>query len=105
MEREIMAPFALVLLLILLQQVFRAPLTHGPEPNGFASSSQNPSFIYTTANGGTYTLQASAAGCTSTAYTNVISTTNIGQWTGNTSTDWSMQRIGVVELFLLLLLT
>lgn len=58
-------------------------------PNSFTSSAQNPSFNYSLANAGIYTLQVTASGCTVTAYTNVKSTTAAGQWTGNTSTDWA----------------
>jgi len=58
-------------------------------PNGFASALQNPFFTYSSANAGEYTLQASAGGCSSVAYTNIVSTTNAGQWTGNVSTDWA----------------
>ncbi len=58
-------------------------------PNGFSSSSQNPSFTYTAANAGLYTLQVTSSGCTETAYTTVSSTTSDGQWTGNISTDWA----------------
>ena len=58
-------------------------------PGSYTSSSQNPSFNYTTANAGTYTLQVTLTGCTATAYTNVVSSTNAGQWSGNTSTAWA----------------
>ncbi len=58
-------------------------------PNGFTSAVQNPSFTYTAVNAGVYTLQVTAAGCTSTAYTTVTSSANAGQWTGAVSTDWS----------------
>ncbi len=59
-------------------------------PNSFVSYVQNPTLSYTTANAGTYKLIAtSSGGCTSTAYTNVFSTTTPGQWTGNISTDWN----------------
>ncbi|WP_162915353.1 LamG-like jellyroll fold domain-containing protein [Paraflavitalea soli] len=56
---------------------------------GFSSVQQNPSFTYTAAAAGTYTLQVTAGGCTATAYTNVSSSTNTGQWTGVVSTDWA----------------
>ncbi|MEP7108826.1 MAG: LamG-like jellyroll fold domain-containing protein, partial [Ferruginibacter sp.] len=56
---------------------------------GFTSSSQNPTFTYSAANAGTYTLQVSVAGCSETAYTNVIATTIPGQWTGKINTDWA----------------
>jgi hypothetical protein len=59
-------------------------------PNSFTSATANPSFTYTAVNNGTYKLQVSAAGCTSTAYTNLASSANAGQWTGNVSTDWAV---------------
>ncbi len=58
-------------------------------PNSFSSAVQNPTFTYTSAGAGIYTLNATVAGCTATAYTIVTATTNSGQWTGNVSTDWS----------------
>ena len=58
-------------------------------PNGFSSTAQNPSFSYTAASAGTYTLQVTSGGCVATAYTNVVSSNNDGQWTGNISTDWA----------------
>ena len=58
-------------------------------PNGFTSTLQNPSFSYTASNAGVYSLQVSAGGCTAKAYTTVVSSTNMGQWTGNVSTDWA----------------
>lgn len=58
-------------------------------PNSFSSSLQNPSFTYLPAASGTYTLNVTAAGCTSTAYTNVTTSPSTGQWTGNVSTDWA----------------
>lgn len=58
-------------------------------PNGYSSNQQNPSFTYTAAHAGIYTLQVTAGGCIATAYTNVTSTANAGQWTGNVSTDWA----------------
>jgi hypothetical protein len=58
-------------------------------PASYSSSLQNPSFTYTSANTGVYSLQVTASGCTSTAYTNVKSSGSAGQWTGNTSTDWA----------------
>ena len=58
-------------------------------PNGFTSSLQNPTLNYLAANAGVYTLQVTSAGCTSTAFTNVKSTTTTGQWTGAVSTDWA----------------
>jgi hypothetical protein len=58
-------------------------------PNSFSSAVQNPTFSFTTAGAGIYTLNATIAGCTATAYTIVTATTNTGQWTGNVSTDWS----------------
>ncbi len=57
-------------------------------PNSFSSSSQNPAIIFTAAAAGTYTLQVTANGCTSTAYSNLAVSTNAGQWTGNVSSDW-----------------
>ncbi|MEO6669253.1 MAG: LamG-like jellyroll fold domain-containing protein [Ferruginibacter sp.] len=59
-------------------------------PAGFSSAAQNPSLTFSSAVAGMYTLQVTAAGCTATAYTNVIATTNSGQWTGNVSTDWAV---------------
>lgn len=58
-------------------------------PNSFSFSAQNPSFNYTASNAGTYTLQATVNSCVFTAYTNVISTSVEGQWTGNISADWA----------------
>lgn len=60
-------------------------------PNGFTSLLQNPSLTYSAAYAGTYTVQVNVAGCavTTTAYTNVVSTTSSGQWTGNVSNDWA----------------
>ncbi|QGK73460.1 S-layer family protein [Flavobacterium sp. SLB02] len=60
-------------------------------PNGFTSVLQNPSLTYSAANAGVYTVQVTLPGCavTTTAYTNVVSTTASGQWTGNVSTDWA----------------
>ncbi|HEY0041103.1 MAG TPA: hypothetical protein VGB71_10595, partial [Flavisolibacter sp.] len=40
-------------------------------PNGFTSSSQNPTLTYTAAYAGIYTVQVTSGSCTSTAYTNV----------------------------------
>ena len=57
-------------------------------PNGFTSTLQNPTFSYTAASAGVYTLQITAAACTATAYTNIKSTNTTGQWTGAVSTDW-----------------
>ncbi len=59
-------------------------------PNSFSSTQQNPSFNYAGTNAGVYTVQVTNAGCTATAYTNVVSSTNTGQWTGNVSTDWAL---------------
>jgi hypothetical protein len=60
-------------------------------PNGFTSALQNPTLTYSAAFAGTYVVQVTIPGCavTTTAYTNVISTTAGGQWTGNVSTDWA----------------
>ncbi len=58
-------------------------------PNAFSSTAQNPTFSYTAANAGVYTLQVTASGCTATAYTNLKSTNTTGQWTGAVSTDWA----------------
>lgn len=58
-------------------------------PNGFTSAVQNPSFTYTAAYAGIYTLQVTALGCVATAYSKVVSSTNQGQWSGNISTDWA----------------
>lgn len=59
-------------------------------PNSFSSSLQNPSFTYSGTAAGTYSLQVTAGGCSSSAYTNLVSSSNAGQWTGNISTDWSV---------------
>lgn len=58
-------------------------------PGGFTSAAQNPTFTYGVANAGVYTVQVTVAGCTSTAYTVLSTSTNAGQWTGNVSTDWN----------------
>ena len=58
-------------------------------PSAFTSTLQNPTFSYTAANAGIYTLQVTAASCTATAYTNLKSTNTTGQWTGAVSTDWA----------------
>ena len=58
-------------------------------PGGYTSTQQNPSFAYSAAASGTYTVQVTVAGCTATAYTNVTSTTNAGQWTGAVNSDWA----------------
>ena len=58
-------------------------------PNGFTSALQNPSFVYTAATAGVYTLLITTVSCVSTAYTNVASSSNAGQWTGNISSDWA----------------
>lgn len=58
-------------------------------PNGFTASTATTSFTYGPANNGTYKVVVSGGGCTSTAYTNVVSSTDAGQWTGNVSTDWA----------------
>ncbi|MBC7937618.1 MAG: hypothetical protein H7Y86_19895 [Rhizobacter sp.] len=59
-------------------------------PNSFTSTLQNPTLVYNAVNAGVYTLNVTAAGCTSTAYTNVVSSTTAGQWTGAVSTDWAV---------------
>ena len=58
-------------------------------PNSFTSSLQNPTFTYLAASIGVYTLHLTVAGCVAMAYTNVVSSTSTGQWTGNVSTDWA----------------
>lgn len=60
-------------------------------PNGFTSTQQNPTINYAIANAGIYSVQVSLPGCSvvTTAYTNVLSSTVTGQWTGNISSDWS----------------
>lgn len=58
-------------------------------PGGFNSSLQNPSFNYTLANAGVYTVQVTTGGCSTTASTLVQTSTNAGQWTGNISNDWA----------------
>lgn len=58
-------------------------------PNSFSSAVQNPTFPFSAAAAGIYTLNATVAGCMANAYTIVTATTNTGQWTGNISTDWS----------------
>lgn len=57
-------------------------------PNAFTSTLQNPTFSYTAASAGVYTLQVTAAACTATAYTTLKSTNTTGQWTGAVSTEW-----------------
>ncbi len=51
-------------------------------PNNFSSTSQNPNFIYSVANSGTYILKVSLNGCSSLGYTNVVSSSTAGLWTG-----------------------
>ncbi|RYE17167.1 MAG: LamG domain-containing protein, partial [Sphingobacteriales bacterium] len=58
-------------------------------PNGFVSSLQNPSISFSAAAAGTYMVQVTSSGCSAKAYTNVISSTLEGQWTGNVDTDWA----------------
>ena len=58
-------------------------------PNGFTSSLVNPTLTYLAADSGVYRLLVTAGGCTSPAYTTVVSSTIAGQWTGAISTDWS----------------
>ena len=58
-------------------------------PNGFSAAVQNPTFSYAAANAGIYTMIATAAGCTATAYTTLVSSSNTGQWTGSVNTDWA----------------
>ncbi|MEO6719375.1 MAG: DUF2341 domain-containing protein, partial [Ferruginibacter sp.] len=58
-------------------------------PNSYTSSSQNPSFTYSSPFAGAYTLVVSSTGCSATAYTNISSSTTSNQWTGNTSTAWA----------------
>ncbi|MFA6057553.1 MAG: T9SS type A sorting domain-containing protein [Taibaiella sp.] len=61
-------------------------------PNGFTSSAQNPSFAYSAAYAGVYEVEVTAASCPTTpsiAYVKVASTTIVGQWTGNVSSDWA----------------
>ncbi|MBX2896129.1 MAG: T9SS type A sorting domain-containing protein [Cyclobacteriaceae bacterium] len=58
-------------------------------PGGFVSSSQNPTFNYTLASAGVYTVQVTVAGCSTSASTLVQTSTNAGQWTGNVSSDWA----------------
>jgi hypothetical protein len=58
-------------------------------PNSFTSSLQNPTRSFSAANAGIYTLQVTAGGCTTTAYTTVATSSAVGQWTGVVSTDWA----------------
>ncbi len=58
-------------------------------PNGFNSTSQNPTLTYSAAAAGVYTLKVTVNGCTGNAYTLVQSSPNAGQWTGAVSTDWA----------------
>ncbi|MDB5272833.1 MAG: C-terminal target protein [Chitinophagaceae bacterium] len=54
-----------------------------------SSSVQNPTMTYAVADAGTYTLNVTAGGCISRAYTIVFSNTSAaGQWTGNTNNSW-----------------
>ena len=43
-------------------------------PNSFTSASQNPSFIYSSAYAGVYTVMVTSGGCAATAYTQVTTT-------------------------------
>lgn len=58
-------------------------------PNGFSSTQQNPSLVYTTATNGTYTVVATLGGCTATAHTIVTGSPEPGRWTGAVSSDWN----------------
>ncbi len=58
-------------------------------PNSFTSTAQNPSFSFTTAAAGIYTLRALLSGCSDSAYSILKVSPNAGMWTGNTSTDWT----------------
>ncbi len=60
-------------------------------PNGFTSSLQNPTIVYTTAAQGVYKLEVRSAGCSTptVAYVRVTGSNAPGQWTGNVSTDWA----------------
>ncbi len=58
-------------------------------PNSFSSSTQNPSLTFTVAAAGTYTVNVSQGGCTSTGYTNINPSPLAGQWTGYTNTNWN----------------
>ncbi len=58
-------------------------------PGSFTSSDQNPTLSYTAANAGVYTLTVTSGGCTATAYTNIVSNTTPGQWTGNLGNNWN----------------
>ncbi len=57
-------------------------------PNTFSSAAQNPSFIYTGAAAGAYTLTVTQGGCTSTGYALATNRNLPGQWVGGFSTDW-----------------
>ncbi|MES2778353.1 MAG: LamG-like jellyroll fold domain-containing protein [Bacteroidota bacterium] len=59
-------------------------------PNSYTSSAQNPTLTYSGTAAGAYKVDITEAGCTASAYTNVVSTTTTGQWTGNISTDWAV---------------
>ena len=58
-------------------------------PNSFSSSSQNPTFSFTAANAGAYSLVISSGGCSANASTTVSSLTTPGQWTGNINNNWN----------------
>ena len=61
-------------------------------PNGFTSSVQNPTLVYSPLYAGTYTVTATttSGGCVSGPGSTTVSSTGIpGQWTGNISADWN----------------
>jgi hypothetical protein len=58
-------------------------------PNGFTSSSQNPSFTFAPGDAGVYTVQIASDGCIATAFTQTSGTSTAGLWTGAANTDWA----------------
>jgi len=57
-------------------------------PNGFTSTLRTPSFSYSDAAKGTYTVVVTAGGCSDVAST-VVTSTGEGRWTGNVNGSWS----------------
>lgn len=58
-------------------------------PNGFTSSQQNPSVSFALNRVGVYTVAVSFGGCAVSSSTRVVAPVIVGQWTGNSSTNWS----------------
>ncbi|RYF26429.1 MAG: T9SS type A sorting domain-containing protein [Flavobacteriales bacterium] len=57
-------------------------------PNGFTSTLRTPSFTYSDAAKGTYTVVVTSGGCSDIAST-VVASTGEGRWTGNVDANWS----------------